>query len=97
MPRQMRVVLGAGLLAMVIMSSNAWATSHSDQGYNAVQKVGNCARDAKKDFHDQRRACRGRHQRGDQLVKCYEDTTAAYFETFEKCYEMAEKYYYSHE
>lgn len=81
---------------MVITSSNAWATSHSDSGYNAVQKVGNCARDAKKDFHNQRSACRGNTQRGDQRVKCYEDTTDRYFEAFEKCYEMAESYHYSH-
>lgn len=97
MPRQMRVVLGAGLLAMVVMISYAWATNHSDAGYNSVQKVGNCAEKAKKNFHAQRRECRASTSRGDKRVKCYEDTTDQYFEAFEKCYEMAESYHYSHE
>jgi hypothetical protein len=95
MPRQMRAVLGAGLLAMVITSSNAWAANHSDSGYDAVRKVGNCAEDAKKTFHADWRACRATPP-GDKRAECHEDTIAAYYESFEKCYELAESYHYSH-
>jgi hypothetical protein len=92
MPRQMRAVLGAGLLAMAITSSHAWAAA--DPGYSAVQKVGNCAEKAKKTFHKERRDCRDHTQRGKERERCYEDTTVAYFHAFDKCYDLAETYDY---
>ena len=91
MQRQMRAVLGAGLLAMAIASSHAWA---ADPGYSAVQEVSNCAEEANKTFHQGRRDCRDRTQRGEERQKCYDGTTVKYFHAFERCYDIAETYEY---
>jgi hypothetical protein len=93
MPRPVRAVLGASLLALVLTSSHAGAAP--DTGYDQVRSVANCVQRATQAFHAGRRECRANHPRREEReakLACYEETTRQFFADFEGCYDLAESY-----